>query len=164
MFIFSPAEETDEGLAAFAGEFDGEAAGGGDGSHNRHPGGEGFLQHLEGGAAAEQQDMAAQGQAIFQQRPADDFVEGVVAAKRLREARRRLPARSKRAQAWRPPVRLKVSWAAASRAGSCVAGRRALPGSGWLVMDGNCRRARRQLKPCCVKRRSLEEVKKVAQR
>ena len=47
-------KEADEGLAGIAGEFDGEAARGGDGGDERNAGGEGFLDHLEGDAAAEE--------------------------------------------------------------------------------------------------------------
>ena len=67
-------------MVAFAGEFGGEAGGGGNGGDDRDAAGEGFLHDLERGAAADQQDVFAEGQFFVEEGPAEDFVDGVVTA------------------------------------------------------------------------------------
>jgi hypothetical protein len=74
------AEEADEGLAGIVGEVDGEAAGGGDGGDEGDAGSEGFLNHLEGDAAAEEQDVVIERQEVVHERMTEDLVEGVVTA------------------------------------------------------------------------------------
>ena len=74
------AKEANEGLAGIASEVDGEAAGGGDGGDEGDASGEGFLDHLEGNAATEEQDVTVERQEAVHKRMAEDLVEGVVAA------------------------------------------------------------------------------------
>lgn len=54
---FVAAEEADEGLMGGLGEFNGEAAGGGDGGDERDVGGKGFLNDFEGDPAADHEEM-----------------------------------------------------------------------------------------------------------
>src|SRR5215204_6185299 len=74
------AEKPHQRHAEALGEVDGQAAGGGDGAEDGDAGGEGFLGDLEAAAAADHQEVIGEGEDAFEEGPADDFVDGVVAA------------------------------------------------------------------------------------
>lgn len=74
------AEEADEGLVAVVGELGGEGGGCGDGGDDGEAGGEGFLQDFEGGAAADEEEMVVEGEAVVEEAVAEGFVDGVVSA------------------------------------------------------------------------------------
>ena len=61
-------------------EFDGEARRGGNGREDGDSGGEGFLGDFEAAPATDQQDVAGEREMALKKRPADDFVDRVVAA------------------------------------------------------------------------------------
>ena len=45
----------------------------------------GFLEHFERRPTAEENDVTAEGEALFEYRPTEDFVEGVVSSNILSE-------------------------------------------------------------------------------
>ena len=45
----------------------------------------GFLEHFEGCPPAEEDDVSAEGEEVFEERPTEDFIEGVVSSNILSE-------------------------------------------------------------------------------
>lgn len=74
------AGEAQEGDAEGVCQVDGEGGGGADGGDEGDAGHQGFLEELEGGAAAEEEEVVIQTVGTGHELLADDFVEGVVAA------------------------------------------------------------------------------------
>jgi len=74
------AHECDECLAAFLREIDREAGRGRYGDHDRNATAERFLQDLEGGATAHDEDCFVERKQGIEQCVAEDFIDGVVAA------------------------------------------------------------------------------------
>ena len=76
--------EADEGDAEFPGQIDGQTGGGADGDDESDPGAEGFLNELEAGSTAPENDLVGTGKGGMwtggDQVGADQFVHGVVAA------------------------------------------------------------------------------------
>jgi len=46
----------------------------------------GFLEHFEGRPAAEEDDVTAEGEKVFEECPTEDFIEGVVSSNILSES------------------------------------------------------------------------------
>ena len=87
-------EEPDERDAAIPGEIDGEGGGGGNPGKDGGADREGFLNQLEGGATADEDDGMFGREAIRKEGPAGELVEGVVATDVLPK-RQQFPAGGK---------------------------------------------------------------------
>ena len=79
------AEKSGKCLARSASELHGETRGGGDGGDDWDASGVGFLEHFERRPTAEENDVAAEGEALFEYRPTEDFIEGIVSSNILSE-------------------------------------------------------------------------------
>ncbi len=79
------AEESDEGLAAFVGELDGETGRGGDGGDDGDTGGECLLHDFEGDTSGDEQDVGFQGQMTGDGHVPNDLVDRVVTSDVLAE-------------------------------------------------------------------------------
>ena len=74
------AEKSGKCLARSASELHGETRGGGDGGDDGDASRVGFLEHFEGCPPAEEDDVSAEGEEGFEERPTEDFIEGVVSS------------------------------------------------------------------------------------
>ena len=74
------AEKSGECLARSASKLHGETRGGGDGGDDGDASRVGFLEHFEGCPPAEEDDVSAEGEEVFEERPTEDFIEGVVSS------------------------------------------------------------------------------------